>query len=396
MKTVEEIQEQMDAIIAKADAETRSLDDDEVTAYEALETELKAVNKTAELRKRHEAYKAPITGAPAVIKAVDKGDEVLERAFESYLRTGQRNMDLVELRAQGEGTDSAGGYTVPSGFRQKLTERMKAFGGIATVAETITTETGNDIEWPTVDDTANSGEIVAEHGTGAAGADIAFGTKTLGAFKYMSFGASNLPLRISVELLQDSAFDVMGFVSRALGTRIARAQATDFAVGAGTTEPLGLMSEAADVTLATSSGNITYAKLLDLIHTVDPDYRMGASFVMNDSILKVVRQLEDANNRPLWLPDGAGLSGALPGGSLLGYPVVIDQAVAGLGDAAKIMAFGDIREAYVIRRVKDVTLVVDPYTRAANGEVQITAWARADATVQNANAYAVLADFDAP
>lgn len=392
---IEKIIEKMEAIVALADAESRSLSDEEVATYEGLEAELAQARKEAELRKRHTAYTTPVTG-PVLVNGADKGDAVLERAFEHYLRTGQRNMDIVELRAQGTDSDAAGGYLVPDTFRQKLTERMVSYGGIATVAETISTSTGAPLSWPTVDDTSHSGEIVAEHGTGAAGADITFGTKTLGAFKYMSFGASNLPLRISVELLQDAAFDVMGFVTRALGTRIARAQATDFATGAGTTEPLGLMSQAAAVSLATSSGNFTYAKLLDLVHSVDPDYRAGAHFVMNDSVLKTIRTLEDGNNRPLWLPSDGGLANALPGGTLMGYPVVIDQAVAGLGDAAKIMAFGDIREAYVIRRVKDVTLVVDPYSRAANGEVQITAWARADATVQNANAYAILADFDAP
>jgi HK97 family phage major capsid protein len=391
---IEEILARMQEIVSGAETENRSLNEDEVTQYETLEKDLKAARKTEEIRSRQSAWATPqITSG--IVRAEGSGDEVLERAFEDYLRTGQRNMDLAELRAQGTGTDSAGGYLVPVGFRQKLTERMKAFGGIQNVAETITTETGNDIEWPTVDDTANSGEIVAEHGTGAAGADIVFGTKTLGAYKYMSLGAGNLPLRVSVELLQDAAFDVSGFVAKALGKRIARAQAADFATGAGTTEPLGLMSKAASVTLATSSGNITYAKLLDLVHSVDPEYRESAGWVFNDTILKVVRQLEDNNGRPLWLPDGSGM-GTLPGGSLLGYPVTIDQGIAGLGDAAKIMAFGDIAEAYVIRRVRDVQLVVDPYGRAANGEVQFTAWARADATVQNTNAYATLADFDAP
>lgn len=391
---IEQIIQKMEAIVAQADAESRSLSDDEVATYEGLEADLAKARKEAELRSRHTAYTTPVA-APAVVTATGKGDEVLERAFEHYLRTGQRNMDLVELRAQGESSDAAGGYTIPDGFRQKLTERMKAFGGIATVAETISTSTGAPLSWPTVDDTANSGEIVAEHGTGAAGADLTFGTKSLGAFKYMSFGASNLPLRISVELLQDSAFDVMGFVSRALGTRIARAQAVDFANGAGTTEPLGLMTGSAAVTLA--SGNaITYAKLLDLVHSVDPDYRQGGVFVMNDTTLKTIRALVDGNSRPLWLPSEGGLANSLPGGTLMGYPVVIDQAVDSAGDATKIMAFGNISEAYVIRRVKDVTLVVDPYGRAANGEVQVTAWARADATIQNANAYAILASFDAP
>lgn len=94
----------------------------------------------------------------------------VERAFEQYLRTGVQQAELAEFRAQSEGTNSAGGYLVPQGFRNKLVERMKQFGGIATEAEIITTSEGNLLPYPTVDDTANVGEIVAEGGTFAAGA----------------------------------------------------------------------------------------------------------------------------------------------------------------------------------------------------------------------------------
>lgn len=390
---IEQILEKMQTLVTGAEAENRSLSEDEVTQYESLEDSLKAARKTQEIRKRQDAWVTP-TATSGIVVPDGSRDDVLERAFGQYLRTGQVNQDLVELRAQGT-TDAAGGYTIPDGFRQKITETMAAFGGIESVAEVISTSTGSPLPWATVDDTANSGEIVAEHGTGAAGADITFGTKSLGAYKYMSFGASNLPLRVSVELLQDSAFNVEDFVARHLGTRIARAMAADFATGTGTNEPEGLMDKAGSVALETSSGNLTYGKLLDLLHTVDPAYRVNGTWVMSDSVLKVVRSLEDGNNRPLLQPADAGIGQGFAG-TLLGHPVVIDQGLAGLGDAAKIMAFGDIRAAYVIRKVKDITLVVNPYSRAANGEVEFTAWARADALIQDSDAYAILTDFDAP
>lgn len=376
MKTIEELMDSMSAIVDAAEAENRSLTEEEVADYEALEADLAKARKAAEVRSRHAAYLTPVR-TPAIVKAAGQIDEAQERAFAAYLRTGQRNSDLVEVRSQAAGTDSAGGYLVPAGFRTKLVERMKSFGGIATVAEVIVTESGAALSYPSVDDTANAGEIVAEGGTGAAGADITFGTITLDAYRYASLGAGNTPLRVSVELLQDSAFDVAAFVSRAIGTRIARAQAADFANGTGTGEPKGLLTKTPVATAA-----LSYSNLLDLIHTIDPDYRIGASFVMSDASLKAVRQLLDANDRPLWLPASDGMQ-RLPGGELLGYPVVIDA------DAGDKVAFGNIERAYIIRRVRDVQLVVDPYTRAAYGEVCFTAWARADADIQDTNAFAV-------
>ena len=48
------------------------------------------------------------------------------------LKAGTANADLSQLRnAQGEGTGSAGGYLVPTTFREMLVERMRAFGGVA-------------------------------------------------------------------------------------------------------------------------------------------------------------------------------------------------------------------------------------------------------------------------
>jgi HK97 family phage major capsid protein len=386
---IEQILAAMREITDVAETENRSLSDEELTRYEGLEKDLERARKTQEVQKRQAAYETPnVIVSPITGNA--KGDEVLERAFDHYLRTGQQNMDLVELRAQSVGSDAAGGYTVPDGFRQKLVERRKAFGGIRQVAEVITTETGNNLPWPTVDDTANSGEITAENAAFSNGADFVFDTKSLGAYKYTSAGASNLPLRVSVELLQDSAFDVSGFVARKLGERIARKQARDFAIGDGSGEPLGLTTTTSD--LKTNVGSITYAKLNQLRHDLDPAYRDSAVWVTNDSTLETIEGLLDGSNRPILLPNAeSGIGGSPNRGTLLGHAVIIDQGVV-TASGNNYIVFGDIREGYVIRDVKDVTVVVNPYTRAANGEVEYTAWARADATIQNRNAFVTMKD----
>ena len=74
---------------------------------------------------------------------------------------------------------------------------------------------------------------------------------------------------------------------------------------------------------------------------------------------------------------------------LLGYPVVIDQAMPSKAAAAKFLAFGDLNRAYVVRRVKDITLVVLNELYAANGQTGFMAWARADGAVQDPNAIVV-------
>lgn len=394
---VDEILEALAAIIASA--EDRPLTDEEAERYEALEGQLQAARRDVEIRSRQTAYETPVPHGLHV--AAPKDDDTLERAFDHYLRTGRENQDLTELRAQGEAAGTEGGYLVPDEFRNKIVERMVAFGGIAGAAETITTGTGAPMSWPTLDDTANVGEIVNEGGTFSSGADIVFGQEELSAYKYMAGGGSQLPLRVSVELLQDSAFDVQGLVSRLLGTRIARIQATHLVTGTGINEPQGITTGLTGIELADDTAGITYADLVAFIHSVDPEYRDGAMWAFNDATLKLLELIEDSNGDPIWRPFNATMATGAQGdggkvgqtGTLLGYPYLVDQAFPDIDvDANDVNwgVFGQLREGYLIRRVKDVTLIVNPWTRAANGQVEYTAWARMDAVQQNTNAYVAL------
>jgi HK97 family phage major capsid protein len=389
--TVEEILAALQAIMDEAAASPdQNLTDQQVARYEELEGQLKTRQKTEELQKRNAAYNTNVT-RPLVNVGTEKKDDTLERAFNHYLRTGQQNADIVELRAQSVGTDSAGGYAVPDVLRDKIVERLKAFGGLAGAVEEITTTGGEVMRWPTLDDTANSGVIAAE-GTAPAsgGADLVFGEKTLGAFKYVAPGAGQLPLRVSVELLQDAAFDIEGLVSRKLGERIGRKQAVDWVSGAGTTLPFGITTGTSGT--AFTSAGITYAELVAAVHEIDPEYRANAKWSFNDATLAKIESLVDTTGRPLLNTYTDGIAVGPQNQSLLGYPVVIDQAFATYTDGGtnKWGVFGDLNQAYVIRRVKDLTLIVNPYSRANEGQVEYTLWARADGTVQDPNAYRVL------
>lgn len=383
--TLEELLEAMRALIEAAGDEPMS--EEEMSRYEDLERQVAALRKTEEIRSRQRAY-----DTPQVLKrvATSSKDDTITRAFDHYLRTGQVNQDIMELRAQGEGVGSEGGFMVPNEFRQKLVDRMVAFGGFAPEAENITTSTGSPMEFPSLDDTASEGEIIAEGTQFTGGEDLAFGTLNLGAYKYTSSGASSAPLRVSVELLQDAQFDVAALVARKMGERIARAQAVHWVTGTGAGEPQGFagssITEDDDVDV---HDVLDYDDLLDLETLLDPAYEQNAKWVMSKATWAVVRAILDGDNRPLIQANAqAGIGGGVEK-TLLGYPVVIDQAMPdfpGTGDE-HFIALGDWKEAYVIRRVSNLAIVVNPYTRANFGQVEYVAWERADGIVQNRNAY---------
>jgi HK97 family phage major capsid protein len=387
VKTIEEIQAAMTALLNGAAG--RSLTAEEVTAYEAHEGELQAVQKTQEIQKRNAAYNVVRTPAGAPSSTPKTEDPMA--GLRNYLLTGKPNADLIR-NDQSEGVPSQGGYLVPDEFRVALIERLKAFGGISGVASHYSTGTGAPVEWPTIDDTGNVGEIVEENGTFSAGADLVFGTNALGAYAYMTGGSNSNPLRVSRELIQDSSFDLQGLLTRLLGTRIGRIQAVHWATGTGVKQPLGLFTGKTPVQNAVNTG-ISYVDLVNAIHSVDPLYRGNARWVMNDLTLASIETLLDGQNNPIYRGRDANMAVGLNEATLLGYPVTIDQAVPTIVKASPTVAwgaFGDIGQGYVIRDVKDVELLVNPYNRMANRQVEFTAWARADGTQQDTAAYSTL------
>jgi HK97 family phage major capsid protein len=398
LKSIEQIVAEQRAIVELSETEDRNLTDDEVARYEKLEGKLKLAQKTDEIVKRQKAYEAPSASLAAVVNvAAPKADDTEARAFDAYLRTGQENQDLTELRSQVVGTNSAGGYTVPTEWLPKITERLKAFGGLANQAEIINTANGDPLRWPYNDDTGNTGGIAAEAGNSGSGADMVFGINTLGAYSYDALGASGNPLTVSRELLADSAYDIESFVIRKLTQRIARKQAADYVNGTGGgTAPTGISTSTNTHTFSTTSGTqaIAYADLVAAVHAVDPAYRDGAVWTFNDYTMAQIETLVDGQGRPLLNMMTDGINVGRSNQMLLGYPVQIDQAWANWSDPSthKFGAFGNVNEGFVIRQVQDISLFVDPYSNSANRLVAYNMWSRTDSAIQDANAFVILSN----
>lgn len=394
VRTIEDITTAMTNLVDGA--VDRSLTLEEITNYETMETELKSVQASNAIRTRNSAYNSVVIPAGVPSRTVSTQRSDVSVAFENYLRTGIANQDIAGLRvtnAQGEGSSAAGGYLVPTEFRQKLVDVRKSFGGFIKEAEQLNTSNGQPIEYPSNDDTANTGDITAESAAITSGADLVFGQVNLGAYKYTSTGAgSNLPLRVSVELLQDSAFDIEGLISRKLGQRIHRKQAAHAVTGTGVGQPLGVLASSltSDKDLDTPD-TPDYEDLVELQDMLDEEYQANAKWLMRRNTWSQLRLLVDLNGRPLIQDANESIQGA-PVKRLLGHEVVIDEAAPLLSSAADTypIAYGDFQESYIWRRVSGLVVIVNPYTRAANGEVEFTAWERADGTVQNRSAYKIM------
>lgn len=392
MKSIEDILAALQAIIESATEgdDPRPLTDDEINRYEELEKELAMVRSSEEVIKRNKAYGMPNRGPVKEMVFTPESRE--DVAFGLYLRTGVGSDDL-EFRAQSGGVGSAGGFLVPEGFRAKIIDRLMKIGGLSAEVEHISTSSGNPLPWPTLDDTANEGDIVAEGAAAVAGADLVFGTKTLGAYKYESVGTGGLPLKVSWELAQDSAFDLEGLISQNLGARIGRKQSKHWATGTAVNQPQGiLVGGTAAITIAVNANGPTLQNIIAMTHTIDPEYRESGEsiWVMHDSILAGLEGMLDSNGRPLLGTSVDSIAGK-PVQTIRGFRVVVDNTFpATWAGGANTIVFGNVKRGYVIRDVKEVVLIVLRELYSLTGQIGYLAWSRADGLVQDANAFKIM------
>lgn len=332
---------------------------------ELIKNQIKAAEKMRELE-ADQFFNA----APAKKEEGTTIDALVAVAL--YMRHGNNVTaeQAVAIRnAMSTTTTTEGGYTVPSEIAAMVINKLKAFGGMREVAEIITTESGNPLNFPTSDGTGEVGEIVGEN-TGAAALDITFGTLPLNTFKY-----SSKKIALPVELIQDSAIDVIAFVVDRLATRIARKQNSDFTIGGGTTLPDGVMLKAATGKTGTTGQTLTviYDDLVDLKHSVNRAYRANAKYMMNDLSVAIVSKLKDTTGRPIWVPS---VDVGAPD-MLNGHAVVINDDVAVMAASAKSIAFGDFSK-YMIRDVANSTSMrrFDDSAFALLGQVGFCGWTR--------------------
>lgn len=365
------ISAQMHAIVNGAD-KVKGLTSEEAVKYDALEADYGKLEKDIQRAEASAARELSLAASasrlivPAVDAVVDPkiaNMAKLNSAFSNFLRNGEKAIAQEESallkqfsNTMSTTTGSQGGYTVPVGFEAQLEAAMKWFGG-SDAFGTFTTSTGNSLTWPTQNDTSNTGRIIGQN-VQVTQTDFTFGQVTFGSFIF----SSDLTL-IPWALVQDSAFDLDSYLANALGTRLGRILNTKFTVGAGTTEPTGIVTAAvaAGNTLTLGVGNtltLSFDNLTDLEHKVDPSYRDGSKYMFHDSTLQYLKKLKDDNNRPLWLPALTGSSGDKQNaGTINGYNYVINNDMAAIGVSAKSVLFGDLTK-YKMRRVASTTEVV--------------------------------------
>lgn len=395
------------AVLDKADTEKRSLTAEEVDSQGKMLADAKALGVQLRQAEELEVEERGIIPESQRVETgkkpeADEGRKAYVKALGSYLLNGFGMMTPdeqtalrggyheFESRSQNTLSGAAGGFDIPpdTSFYGKIIEARKFYGGMFNCGATVlNTTTGADLPIPTVDDTSNTGALVAEEGSQASGTSASLGQKTLHAYLY-----STKIVKVSIQLLQDSATDWESFLGRLFGIRLGRIQNTHLTTGTGVAQPQGVVvaSTTGRQSATGNTASIPPDDVMRLIHSVDIAYRgPGARFMMSDTAALTYELLKDGNGQYLWRA-GSGLNALSDANTdrLRGFPVVINNDMAVPAASAVHTLFGDFSN-YYIRQVRGIQVVRLNELYAENGQVGFLAFMRMDGGLIDAGQHPV-------
>lgn len=288
-----------------------------------------------------------------------------QKAFCGYLRTGDdaalRGI-VPESKALSTAVNSDGGYLVDPQTADTVKSVLQSTASIRAVASVVTVE-------------ATSFDVLIDHGDTGAGwatetdATTESTTPAIDRITIALHELSALP-KASQRLLDDSAFDIEGWLAGRIADKFARAEASAFVSGDGIDKPTGFLSHPAVDNDIWTWGNLGYMAtgedggigdgdaIIDLVYALGAQYRANASFVMNSKTAGLLRKMKDADGRFLW---SDGLAAGEPA-RLLGYPVLISEDMPDAASASYSVAFGDFTAGYTIAERPDLRVLRDPFS----------------------------------
>ena len=319
--------------------------------------------RDAELAK---AVSSPITEKPAgaVKEKIGRASDAYKEDFACILR-GKPVLHNVLSTSP----DVDGGYLVPEEFENQIVTGLEETNVIRSIAKVITTSAERKIP---IAATHSIAQWTLENAAYTE-SNPTFDQKTVDSFKLTDL------VKVSVELLQDSYFDLEAYIVQEFARAFGAAEEEAFCIGTGTGQPTGIFNATNGGHVGVTAGSataITLDNLLDLIYALKAPYRKNAKFLMKDTTVSAIRKLKDNNGAYLWQPS---VQADQPD-KLLGYALYTSPYVPEPAAGALPIAFGDFHNYWIADRTgRTVQKLIELY--AGNGQVGFIATERVDGKI---------------
>lgn len=291
------------------------------------------------------------------------------KAYDGFLKLGATCNTLRE------GSDGEGGYLVPDEFERRIVQAMaeknvmRRLGTVMQTEQTMKYPVGKGIGYA---------DWIPEEGVIPV---------TTGEFDEVKIEAHKVAtsIRVSDELLEDSTFDLEGFIIDQFAQRIGDAEEEAFLHGDGVAKPLGLIYQLDCEVITENAGAISTDDLLELKHAIPPKYRKNAVLLMYDSTLRELFRLRTGEGQYIWYENPKKKIPLC----IFGHRVITCPSMPTIDSGKPPILFGDFKH-FVIgdrkhRRIKRLTEV-----HAQQGQVAYIMSQRVDAKLLDRNAIAAL------
>lgn len=337
------------------------------TALAGLMTDIAAKLQHQEERLNMLDKKSIAARRPALSHAADVEPPHV-KAFDAYVRRGDdealRHL-VPETKAMNIAVAGEGGYLVDPQTSETIRTVLNNSASIRQVANVVLIE-------------SNTFDVLVDHADMGAGWATESGpvveTDTPGIERIsIQLHELNALPKASQRLLDDSAFDIEGWLAERIATKFARAEAAAFILGDGIDKPRGFLMHPMVANDAWTWGSLGYVPsgadgdfstgspadaIVDLIYSVGSRYRANGTFVMNSKTTGMVRKLKDADGRFLW---SDGLAAGEPA-RLMGYRVLVAEDMPDVASGSAAIAFGDFQAGYTIAERPDLRILRDPFS----------------------------------
>lgn len=333
-KKLADAQAKCEGITTLADTEKRSMTDAEVTDFDSILSEVRTLERQIKVAEQN------VLDTPAEVATQKSSDT----DFRNYLQKG-------ETRALVEGTDTAGGYTVPEDFSGTLFKELDSKSSMLEACKSMDTSS-DTLNYPTLDDVGNEAQTLAEGDT-ILGVEPTFGNVQVVIETYGS------TVSLSNQLLHDNKVNLESELSGILANRLANK------INSLATAKLILGAGDGGTAVANTP---TIDEIYDLVASVEAKYQSSAVFMMNNKTFWNIRKVKDGNGRYL-IQDPLANEQV----TLLGKKVFINDDLANDG---KSIIYGDLKNSFLVVRNWNTTILRDPYTLASKLETQFIASVR--------------------
>jgi HK97 family phage major capsid protein len=393
MQKREALVKEMTCLVDAADVEKRSLNEDEQKKFADLKAQVADIDATIEAKRALEDAqviddeddedKEPET------RSAEDVEELEVRAFEQYLRSQGR----IETRDDANMTFGANGAVVPTSIANRIVEDVLKICPIYADADRYNVK--GSLTLPYYDE--SSSQIVCGYATEFVAPDATTGK--FSAITLTGFLGEALT-NVSKSLINNSQFDIVGFVVRKVAEAIAKFIEKELLIGTpattsgGTTVPAkieGLSSLAAGQIIESAANTaITADELIKVQEQVPDQYQANAYWIMNKKTRTEIRQLKESGTGAYLLNKDAN---SRWGYTLFGKDVYTTDTLPEVkaANAGKVAVYYGDMKGLAVKVSEDIEVEVLRETMATKHAVQIVGFVELDSKVQNSEMIAGLA-----